>query len=615
MSKASTKTSDSSSLINRIIYKFLPDPKMCTTIPFSEKGIVLAAFMHRFSMRALMAALALIATVLGLYVPVCQHHFVDLLTIAEQNSAIIWLGLAFLAALSQQLLTFGFRIIGNSEGLIIQQSLAQLVYAKSINLSPSARASKTVGEIVNYYAQDIPIVSTFIEEFLPSALISIISLIAAPIAISLTLKIPMTAVLTITATSIFISIWLGRRQARFFILNKQNAQTRLSVVNEWLQNMRAIRFLGWTDRFEKRILQTRQTETTDRLAMVTNGSIMNSIAQVTPFFLNVAGVLALLQSRASTVTAGEVFAVLWIFGVFFMRPLRIMPFLIATWYDAQTSARRLEAFLKLSQENDSSTTNHTLSSFDNTKESIEVQALTLLIDSKTVLNNISMQIPAGAFIAIVGEVGAGKTTLLHSLLRILPASFATYKLNSSSALTMSLSELRSHFGYVSQDGFVMSASLRDNVSFSYDTQEHQDESIIASLAMSQFSMEVESMPEGLRTEIGERGVNLSGGQKQRVNLARCAFFDRPILLLDDCLSALDVTTERKVIANLFKGLWAKKTRILVTHRISVLKEVDWIYFMEAGSVVEQGTFEELSQSSARLKKFIELHMSGAGTTQ
>ncbi len=574
-----------------------------------------SAFEHRFRMRALMSFMALCATSLGLYVPVCQHRFVDLLTIGAQPKAATWLGLAFTAAIAQQILTFCFRIIGNAEGLRVQQALAQVIYNKTINLSPSARASKTVGEIVNYYAQDVPVVGTFIEEFFPAALISLISLAAAPLAISFTLKIPMSGVLAVTAASVAMSIWLGRRQARFFVLNKHNAQKRLSVVNEWLQNMRAIRFLGWTTRFEERIMKTRITETKDRLAMVTNGSIMNSIAQVTPFLLNVAGVMALLQARAAAVTAGEVFAVLWIFGVFFMRPLRILPFLIANWFDAQTSAHRLEGFLKLEQEKDFELTERTASHQENVGESLEVDSLQLQVDGKTILRNISLHIPAGAFVAIVGEVGSGKTLLLHSLMRIMPSSFANYTLNQKSALDLSLAELRSHFGYVSQEGFVMSASLRDNVSFSYDTQTHHDDNILKALETSQFSMEAESMAAGLRTEIGERGVNLSGGQKQRVNLARCAFFDRPILLLDDCLSAVDVNTERRIIADLFKGLWAQKTRILVTHRVSVLSEVDWIYFMEAGRLVEQGTFAELSKTSLRIKKFVELHNSSKGAMQ
>jgi ATP-binding cassette subfamily B multidrug efflux pump len=598
-----------SALLNRFLRRFWNWTQSSAQFPFEEKGILTSAFIHRFHARAIMIVLVLIATALGLSVPTCQHRFIDDLTQGTSTMAVIWLILSLLAALGQQLLTFFFRLLGNAEGLRIQQALAQAIYNKTINLSPSARGTKTVGEIVNYYAQDVPTVGTFIEEFLPAALIAILSLLAAPAVVALTLHIPMTGILTVTATSVGISIWLGRRQARFFVLNKLNAQKRLSVVNEWLQNMRSLRFLGWTERFESRILHTRQVESRDRLAMVTNGSIMNSISQVTPFLLNVAAVLALLESRKTTVTPGEVFAVLWIFGIFYMRPLRMLPFLIANWFDAKTSAQRLENFLNLEQEKDFLLKQSPSKTASPDGKSLSVDNLNLHLSGKHLLRDISLHIPAGAFVAIIGEVGSGKTLLLHSLMRIMPATFAKYTLDGTSALDLSLADTRSTFGYVSQEGFVMSASLRDNVSFSYETADQEDLSILTALEKSQFSPEKEAMPSGLHTEIGERGVNLSGGQRQRVNLARCAFFDRPILLLDDCLSAVDVNTEKRLIADLFKGLWLRKTRILVTHRASVLSEVDWIYFLENGTIVEQGTFEQLSKDSEKMKCFI----AGRGT--
>jgi ABC-type multidrug transport system fused ATPase/permease subunit len=507
------------------------------------------------------------------------------------------------AGVGQQGLQALFRIVGNREGLFIQKALSQALYEKTIHLSPVVRSRHTVGETVNYYAQDIPTVCTFVEEFFPASLISILSLLSAPLVVALFLKIPMSGVLAVTATSLALSIWLGNRQARFFILNKQNAQTRIGIVNEWLQNMRIVRILGWTERFEQKIEEARIVETRNRLTMVTNGSSMNSIAQVTPFVINVAGVFALVQQKGVGTTPGDVFAVLWVFGVFFMRPLRIFPFLIANWHDARTSAKRLESFFCLPEEDSGGENVSELSQVP----SLHVQNLNLSMGGKQLLKNVSLNVAAGSFVVVVGEVGCGKTLLLQALMRAVPASFEHYAVGYVSVNAMSLASLRSHFGYVSQEGFVMSASLRDNVALQYETLDTQDDEILRMLVTAQFHPTKEHMPHGLATEIGERGVNLSGGQRQRVNLARCGYFERPILLLDDCLSAVDVETERLLVENLFLGKWKEKTRILVTHRLSVLPYADSVVFMENGEIAEVGRFEELKKSSVRMQAYIAAH--------
>ena len=146
----------------------------------------------------------------------------------------------------------------------------------------------------------------------------------------------------------------------------------------------------------------------------------------------------------------------------------------------------------------------------------------------------------------------------------------------------------------------MSASLRENVAFLYDIDPDRDPMVEESLRLAQFDLNTERVEKGLNTEIGERGVNLSGGQRQRVSLARVHFHQAPILLLDDCLSAVDVDTEQKLFEQLLLGAWADRTRILVTHRLSALSQVDRILFLEEGRIIDQGTFEELL---ARNEKF------------
>jgi ABC-type bacteriocin/lantibiotic exporter with double-glycine peptidase domain len=191
----------------------------------------------------------------------------------------------------------------------------------------------------------------------------------------------------------------------------------------------------------------------------------------------------------------------------------------------------------------------------------------------------------------VGEVGSGKTLLLLSLLGETGAQFAKYFVGTNDCKLLSLQQLKQFYSFVPQEGFIMSSNLRDNVAFNYDTTTQQDFKIKTALDFAQFDVVEENMAQGLDTEIGERGVNLSGGQKQRVSIARVDFLRAPIIMLDDCFSALDVGTEEKLLQELSD--WKDETILLSTHRLNVLKKADHIVFMKNGKIHNQGTLAQL----------------------
>ncbi|HVK61634.1 MAG TPA: ATP-binding cassette domain-containing protein, partial [Bdellovibrionales bacterium] len=183
------------------------------------------------------------------------------------------------------------------------------------------------------------------------------------------------------------------------------------------------------------------------------------------------------------------------------------------------------------------------------------------------------------------------------------ATFREFQIGGEDVSGWSIEKRRRRFSFVSQDGFVMSASLRQNILFSYSDDLSKDEKVLDSLKSAQFRINGEHLSDGLDTVIGERGVNLSGGQKQRVALARAHYLGRPIILMDDCLSAVDVDTERKIIDELIDGEWKGQTRILVTHRLSILEKVDRVLFIEQGRITEQGRFNEILDKSQRVREF------------
>ena len=545
-------------------------------------------------------AAAAFSAICGLVAPYFQKIFLDILLghppsdlnalsgLTTHQSLLAAIVCAFFGMIISQLAAVILRVYCAREGAILNGQLAKEIYTHALRLTGQARSLKTIGEMVNFFTQDVSAAVALIEDFLPSTLQSIIPLILAPIAVNVYFGIPATQIFLVIFVTSGLLFILSYRQSFYFATFKRLAGERLGIVNEWLQNIRVIRIMGWIKLFEKKIKQKRIEETNNRLVMVTNGSTMNSIAQVAPLILNVVGVAILIKYNHDHVTPGDVFALLWIFGVFLARPIRNLPWTLVIFLDGYTSCGRLEKFFRLTEE--PQTTDFTKPSPDQISErtlalpgpGIIVRGLTLQMSGNVILRDISFEAKPGEFVAIIGEVGSGKTQFLMSLLRESPAVFDKYTIRDHDALKMTLPDLRDHFAFAPQDGFTMSASIRDNVTFTYDTTLERDNDVIHSLDLAEFHTRTEGIDHGISTEIGERGVNLSGGQRQRVGLARAHFHNRNIILLDDTLSAVDVGTEHKIMTNLITGTWSKATRILITHRMSALPFADKVYIMENG---------------------------------
>lgn len=224
---------------------------------------------------------------------------------------------------------------------------------------------------------------------------------------------------------------------------------------------------------------------------------------------------------------------------------------------------------------------------------IEVRDLTFAYGpdgSPPVLRDVSLRIPRGSRVALVGEVGSGKSTLVNLIARVYPAPTGTIFVDGRDIAALPVEQVRRSIGYVPQEAFLFSRSLRENLTFG---RPHASEAELQrALTVAHLRNDVERMPEGLDTVVGERGFTLSGGQRQRATLARAALTDPRILILDDSLSAVDADTERAILAQL-RRLMEGRTCIVISHRIATLVDLDRIVVLEAGRVVEEGTHEEL----------------------
>ncbi len=217
-------------------------------------------------------------------------------------------------------------------------------------------------------------------------------------------------------------------------------------------------------------------------------------------------------------------------------------------------------------------------------------------DNGPVLHDISLYLPAGTKTGIVGPVGSGKSTLVRLIARLFPVPDATLFIDGVDINRMELARLREIIGFVPQEGFLFSRSIRENIACGKEGA--TDEEIFAAASLAQMDKDIASFTDGYDAQVGERGVTLSGGQKQRTAIARALLADPPILILDDPLSAVDAVTEEAILAGL-AAYYGTRSVIIVSHRLSAVQECDLIVVMEEGRMVEQGSPAELLAKGGR----------------
>lgn len=280
-------------------------------------------------------------------------------------------------------------------------------------------------------------------------------------------------------------------------------------------------------------------------------------------------------------------------------PVRWIPWLFGKAKKFKVSFDRLNKMFKLPEEE---IDNFEKSNEDKLNGDIEIKNLTYNYPGyiETVLENINIDIKKGESLGIIGVIGSGKTTLMNLLLKLYDVERGKIFIDGKDINDIPVKTIRDNICYITQDNFLFSATLKENINLFKD--EYKDEDIEDSTKQAMIYDEISHMEDGINTVIGEKGIDLSGGQKQRVVISRAFLNNSNIIIFDDTFSALDNRTEQHVLNNI-KELTKNKTCIIVSNRISDIKDCDKIIVLEQGEIIEQGNHQTLLQKDGKYQEF------------
>jgi len=307
-----------------------------------------------------------------------------------------------------------------------------------------------------------------------------------------------------------------------------------------------------------------------------------------------------LKSYDHSISLGGILAF-----IFFVNKLT-WPFASIGWVTsiiqrASASQTRINEFLSLQPQ----ITNPSKESFKLHGE-IEFENVSLTYENSGIeaLKNISFKIHEGETLAVIGKTGSGKSSIIHLLMRQLDPTNGQILIDGQPLTHLNLDEFREQSGIVTQDVFLFSDTISNNIKFGMKYNSTSQDELEKAAKQAHVHHNIIEFPDGYETILGERGVNLSGGQKQRVSIARALIRNPKLLILDDCLSAVDTETEEIILENL-KDKIIRRTSLIVSHRISTIRNADRIIVIDEGKLIEEGTHEELLSKNGT---YYEMHM-------
>ncbi|XP_044944139.1 multidrug resistance-associated protein 1-like isoform X3 [Mustela putorius furo] len=469
----------------------------------------------------------------------------------------------------------------------IKTAVIGLLYKKALLLSNVSRKKFSTGEITNLMSADA--------QQLMDLTANLSLLWSAPfqilMAISLLWQELGPAVLAGVAVLVFVipvNALVATRVKKLKKSQTKNKDKQIKLLNEILHGIKILKLYAWESSYQKKIIKIREQE----LEVQKSAGYLAVFSMLTltciPFLVSLAtfGIYFLLD-EGNILTATKVFTSMSLFNILRL-PLFDLPMVISAVVQTRVSLDRLEDFLNTEELHPQNIETNYIGDhaigFTNASFSWDKTGV-------PVLKNLNIKIPEGALVAVVGPVGSGKSSVLSAILGEMEKLTGVVQRKGSVA-------------YVAQQAWIQNCILQENILFGSIMQKQFYERVLEACAL---LPDLEQLPNGDQTEIGERGVNISGGQKHRVSLARAVYSGADIYLLDDPFAAVDVHVGKQLFEKVIgsSGILKNKTRILVTHNLTLLPEMDLIVVMESGRVAHMGTYHELLSKTRNLTNLLQ----------
>lgn len=470
----------------------------------------------------------------------------------------------------------------------IEYDLKNEIYEQYQRLSMSFYRRNNTGDLMNRISEDVGRVRSYVG---PAVMYSInlvvlfILIIWSMLKVNQVLSLYVLAPLPLLSISIYyVSDVMNRKSEEV-----QEQQSRLSTfVQEAFSGIRILKAFAKEDEFTARFT----VESDDYLKK--NMDLVRVNALFYPLMLLLVGISTVLviyvggnEVLAGRATTGNI-AEFILYVNMLTWPVASLGWVTSIIQRAAASQQRINQFLTLEPE--------IISATEPTSErigSIEFQHVTFVYPDSGIkaLENISFKILPGSSLAIIGKTGSGKSTIAQLLLRLYDVTSGEILIDGRPIREIPLSQLRSSIGYVPQDVFLFSDTISNNIAFGLPHLEDTPDTFAAIEKAAEDAViadNIREFPNGFSTMLGERGITLSGGQKQRVSIARALIRNPDVLVFDDCLSAVDTTTEERILANLNVATH-NRTSIMISHRISGVKKANHILLIEHGRIKESGT--------------------------
>ncbi|TVU18536.1 hypothetical protein EJB05_34641 [Eragrostis curvula] len=477
-------------------------------------------------------------------------------------------------------------------GLQVRSCLSALIYKKQQKLSSSAKMKHSSGQILNYVTVDAYRIGEFPYSFHQTWTTSVQLCIALVILYN-AVGLAMIASLLVIIITVLCNAPLAKLQNKFQRKLMEAQDVRLKAMSESLVHMKVLKLYAWETHFKKRIEELREDEYKWLLAFQLRRAYNSFLFWSSPVLVSAATFLACYALKVP-LDASNVFTFVATLRLV-QTPIRQIPDVIGVVIQAKVAFSRIVKFLDAPELNEQVRKSYHVG----TEYPLVISSCSFSWDedpSKPALKNINLVVKTGEKVAICGEVGSGKSTLLAAVLGEVPKTEGTIQVCGKIA-------------YVSQNAWIQSGTVQDNILFgsSMDKQRYQETLLKCSLVK-----DLELLPYGDRTQIGERGVNLSGGQKQRLQLARALYQNADIYILDDPFSAVDAHTASSLFNEYVMGALSDKTVLLVTHQVDFLPVFDSILLMSDGEIIHSAPYQDLLAHCPEFQSLVNAHKSTIG---